>query len=644
MSSSNRKKPALKLNEFKPQTSTVSRNQPSNTAALTASLKTIEDEANQKAIIAAMEQDIDDRELRTRGYESKTAESASMRSTSSVSSITSVSSSTSMSGDSAPNNQAMEDEKHEIVLKDSLDVPEIFNIIMEYVGPVGLDSTNFNPATHYSTPGRQLTFFELQLPAFTLVQHAASAEKGKVENMLNKALALSKNKHDPELLRALLESPATVTDHAGRTHYQRTVYQVALGANYRDVVIEKDGKKIQVVDGLVEMIEGFFLKLSNGAQLMQQQYEAQFPKGYEEEVEKPRRTNDSFALNQVMQAVVAATDADCQQTMLLDSFHGYDLRPLKNVSNDNEILPGAIYLEDQRMGLGYKVRGFDGNVKQATIPRDELPKLLPGSNDKFPRSTNEIIKLKYRCLPILLDKVAAAHHTYTFEQMIALKQMSTRIEKAATDETFNAAFAQLKREISHIVLILHQQPININFEVLEAIYHFRNYVEPKGYYTIGFHSNPQLQLEAYQLYDDNYVEFGNAWSAPKNVLSWQKVVNLPQRRLPGCDAHLVAQGLYGVLYEGNKSLASFNFTYGGGSIFPIDSDPVFRLGYNYGAARWRLRVGFASAWRGAWAAAGSRVPRAAWFGRLISSKNHRGPQKSMRPRRDNWTKNGCGIM
>jgi len=76
----------------------------------------------------------------------------------------------------------------------------------------------------------------------------------------------------------------------------------------------------------------------------------------------------------------------------------------------------------------------------------------------------------------------------------------------------------------------------------------------------------------------------------------QKIVGLCQRGLSACELQLHAQGLYNVLEDGNKSKRTFSFTYGGGStILPLDSDPCFRLGYNYvvgvwgaGVAGWRV--------------------------------------------------------
>lgn len=119
---------------------------------------------------------------------------------------------------------------------------------------------------------------------------------------------------------------------------------------------------------------------------------------------------------------------------------------------------------------------------------------------------------------------------------------------------------------------------------------FREYIKPKGVITTGKHFNMQLLIKAFALYDRKYVAFGH-WDSHKNNLCWRKLIGYMQRFLPACYAQAFAQGIHYIVECGGKLRRSFEFRYGGGSYFPLDSDPNFRLGYNYAAARGNLGRG-----------------------------------------------------
>ena len=424
----------------------------------------------------------------------------------------------------------------------------------------------------------------------------------------------SKDKKNPELLRQLLLATDSVPDHAGRDHYKRTAYQLALGAREYNVTSDNG---TQVVDGLIEMLGDYFKKLSDGERLREDQYNKQFTKE-SEAAEKQKIADDSRELNQILKVIAEASDEGCQQTMALDSFHGMDLRPLSCAEKEDEILAGAIYLEDKtesKDGITYQVRGFDGQVKHGMITWDQLP-------TDCPHSVNDIIKQKKQYLPAIIEQVAKAGYTYTTSQMNELQQLSQTIVKATTDEAFETAYQKLQATIATLL------PTSANFDVLKALYRFRNYLEPQGHYTTGHHFNQQLLLEAYQQYNAQYQGSDDDWSKPKNVLRWQKVVGLIQRLLPACDAQVIAQGLYYVIEDNKKSKRSFSFTHSNGSIFPLDSDPIFRLGYN-----WAVGLGGAGDVVGRWAYA---------VGKLISSKNSSAAK--IMPRSDNQSPSKCVVM
>jgi hypothetical protein len=281
-------------------------------------------------------------------------------------------------------------------------------------------------------------------------------------------------------------------------------------------------------------------------------------------------------------------------------------------------------------------------VAEITVRGDDL-KQLP---KEFPKSVDAIIKEKSLLSPLILELVAEAGYIYTAEGIELLKTQSEAVVKAVKDEkeeAFNEAYSKLqatiellktqsdaivqaalkaaKEEKKELVVeanskpqatietIILQKPIN--FDLLKALYRLRHHLEPKGNYTTGHHFNTLLQLEACQKYEANYDDFNSNWSNPKNVFCWQKMVGLAQRLLPGCDAQVIAQGIHDVMTFGNKSKQSFSFTSGGGSIFPLDSDAAYRLGYNYAAA-----VEFH-----ALASGGLIWSSPAVVGKLISSKN-----------------------
>lgn len=193
---------------------------------------------------------------------------------------------------------------------------DLDNIVLEYIDDdEDFSSEKYDPTEYYANSN--LTFFESQLPTRIvnkLVQHAANGEKNKVKAILNEPL-LCKPKNLARL-RELLCTPATVVDINGREYVNRTVYQVALGVNDYNVVSKKGNK---VIEGIVEMLEEcYFKELPDDIEVIQEQYQKQYPKGYKEK-EQARIESDSNELNQVLKAVAEASDADCQQTMALST-------------------------------------------------------------------------------------------------------------------------------------------------------------------------------------------------------------------------------------------------------------------------------------------------------------------------------------
>ena len=129
--------------------------------------------------------------------------------------------------------------------------------------------------------------------------------------------------------------------------------------------------------------------------------------------------------------------------------------------------------------------------------------------------------------------------------------------------------------------------------------------------------NPQHLIKAFELYDEKY----DNWTSHQQDLFWRQVIGYVQRFLPANIAMDFAQGLYARVENKVKSNRSFNFTYGGGSIFPLSLESSLSgLGYS--------RVGLRPrAWR-AWGGA-ARVSVA--VSNLVSSKD-RNLGRIMRPK------------
>jgi hypothetical protein len=190
-------------------------------------------------------------------------------------------------------------------------------------------------------------------------------------------------------------------------------------------------------------------------------------------------------------------------------------------------------------------------------------------------------------LPIILDELAEPGLFYTAAQVKELKQLSLKTIKANNAVEFDEAWDKLADAMKKII-----SPLDLT--LLKTLYSYRNYKEPKGVYTTGYHANSKAHQDVYDVYDKNMrnknipdksgkVGFGVEWHDPKNVFHWQKVIGLEQRLSPCRELCVLAQGLWAVIERGEKFKNSLLFSYGGGSILPFDS-ATLSLGYNCGAA------------------------------------------------------------
>lgn len=180
------------------------------------------------------------------------------------------------------------------------------NKILEYTEEENFVSTHYDPAEIPQKGSCYLSFFQNRLPVVTLLQHAVYGEYKAVDAMLTK---------NPLLL---LEAD-TVVDYSGRKHVDRTVLQLALGAE--DIDIQDDHGKI-VVDGMIPMIKSHFQRLPNKKPkeikaIMQKQYEGQYPKNYKN-MEAKQDASDEKAFDAMMTVIKEANNDLCEHTNRLE--------------------------------------------------------------------------------------------------------------------------------------------------------------------------------------------------------------------------------------------------------------------------------------------------------------------------------------
>jgi hypothetical protein len=392
-----------------------------------------------------------------------------------------------------------------------------------------------------------------------LLKYAINGQKNKVKSMLDK---------NPELLL----KRATVVDFWGRVHVDRTVYQIALGMRDYDVLINIKDKSIPVIAGMVGEVKQYFSQLKDGETDEREQREEQLsPEQIAREEKQFARRSET--LKQLMRQVIASSDENCSITLALDSFHGYDFCNLSNeIDFKIDMIPGVIYLKDEKKTLKCYVISPSGKMIQTDITWDNLP------ND-FPRSVFEIVKLKYQWGPDLLRFLSAVSGVYETRQCRWLRQLSDAIVNADSIQTFNAVFNQLKQYFINQEIV----PASFDFDLLKAIYQFRYDLAPKPSYITGHHSEPRLFLETLRLQEANYAHLGGYCASPKNLIWCQKIMSASQRELSVPQALVLAQDPSLIIQDGQPLTDSYFCALKAEhrhTIFSLDTDPIYRWGYN----------------------------------------------------------------
>jgi len=108
-------------------------------------------------------------------------------------------------------------------------------------------------------------------------------------------------------------------------------------------------------------------------------------------------------------------------------------------------------------------------------------------------------------------------------------------------------------------------------------------------------NNPQHLIKLFELYNNFYDRVGNTdpdWK--KRELFWCHLVGYEQRYLSASDAQIFANpGLFAIVEQGEINQRSFNFKFGGRSIFPLAFDSHSGLGYKFAGEgrRWARLAG-----------------------------------------------------
>lgn len=123
---------------------------------------------------------------------------------------------------------------------------------------------------------------------------------------------------------------------------------------------------------------------------------------------------------------------------------------------------------------------------------------------------------------------------------------------------------------------------------------FRSFFRPGSVIKSGRHFDVRLLVEALKLYKKNYLAFGE-WNSRQNNLCWAKVIGYIERQLPSCYAQAFCQGLVNIVHNKEPLQRSFHFLEENYELFPLDTIPTHRLGYEFAGGQWGLWDGKASA-------------------------------------------------
>lgn len=222
----------------------------------------------------------------------------------------------------------------------------------------------------------------------------------------------------------------------------------------------------------------------------------------------------------------------------------------------------------------YSGRKIKGTAYQMALGAEdiEMAEMIQGHLKKLPDGLAEIIRQQKQQFPSD-EKNLREENLKEIKALEAITQFicDAKEEEIATDD--------------------FKFDLKISERCQIALAQFRSSLDPASdkVITQGKHFNLELLLKALELYERHYDTFGTCRSSAKNMLFWRQVIGYIQRLMPACYAQAFCQGLYYVVVAGNKLRRSLNFINNRDIFFfPNDSDPHYRLGYEYGVGDWNV--------------------------------------------------------
>ena len=209
-----------------------------------------------------------------------------------------------------------------------------------------------------------------------------------------------------------------------------------------------------------------------------------------------------------------------------------------------------------RMALGAE------DVSRLEHKGEGMAEMIESYLVQLPNGKQEIIKQKKK----QFDKnYLATEEKNAQEDLEALHQIVNAIEHAGP---------------GHIIENAKQELI-ISPELDLELKKFRKYLDIKLHHVVstGKHFNTQILVAALDLYNKKYEIFGG-YNSNKNNLFFRQVIGYIQRFLPACVAQAFCQSLY-LVEESNKPLKRKLTFLNGPAYYPLDSNPLLRLGYNF---------------------------------------------------------------
>jgi hypothetical protein len=283
-------------------------------------------------------------------------------------------------------------------------------------------------------------------------------------------------------------------------------------------------------------------------------------------------------------------EADKQFNAQFPEGYHYDFCSMsaEEMAKDARIKPGKIYIAKLNGSVEYAILGKDHKtVHRSHITADQLGiNLNDSKEDKAPFIT----KLRPAILSKIQKVISKKDHAHP--------QNWEEEEKAKWAEIFNQ-LETLTQAIRHAApgdIISSGDPeykltVREGSAVAVALAQFRSLLETtlNEIATTGRHFNPNLLLQAFQIYDDHYEDyFGNNWDNPRAMLFWQQVIGTIQRLMPVNYAQAFCSGLLSTqekLQKGDAQGRTLAFeVYRSGSgwqaapFYPLTDS---RLGFDY---------------------------------------------------------------